>query len=108
MNNPFAVESTNPFHVEQIETSSLQLQLRAMQADHYQLVREIDSLEAQYMKKSSAVSEPLSDDTLVAGQQWRELKKLVMNNKYKVHDWYRAFTEQEKELVEALYIAQKK
>ena len=64
-----------------------------MEAEHYQLVREIDEVVAQHEKKTSTVSDPLSDDTLVAGQKWRELKKLVMNEKYKVHDWYYAMNE---------------
>ena len=58
------------------------------------------------LKLIAASSEQLSDDTIVAGQEWRELKKLVMHSKFRVHDWFRAIDDEEKKLVEELYQAQ--
>ena len=39
-------------------------------------------------KADEAKGNALSDDTVVAGQQWRFLKVLVMQGDFRVHDWF--------------------
>ena len=49
----------------------------------------------------------LSDDTKVAGREWKEIKSETMEDNYKELDWVQALSEHDTKVLEALRKAQK-
>jgi hypothetical protein len=62
----------------------------------------IEATPSTVNKENTAAEPKLSDDTMVAGQPWRDLKNLVMGQNFRVHDWWKACSAEEQQLIEDL------